>query len=803
MQITIFKDIKDTSQPFYREIEVVLKRIREGASKDLVKKIRAEKNKENRNLLKQKLPAVCFSGKFNKRNDKSLQEHSGFICLDFDGYKANKDLLQDKEKLTKNKYIYSVFISPSGKGLKALVKIPKDPENHVNYFVSLQQNLNSPYFDKTSKNISRVCYESYDPLIYINEQSSTWDEIAEEQYNEVIKNIDIPTIPVTDENKIVEILSKWWQKKYPMIEGQRNHNVFVLASAFNDFGVTQTLAEYVLNNYATKDFNSSEIKRTIISAYQQTQNFGTKYYEDEDAVNLIKVKLKRGVPKKEIRSQLEETDIEVNTIDNVINRIEDEQSNEKFWTQSDKGVIKIVHILFKTFLEDHGFYKFNPQGGKNYVFVRVTNNLIDHTSEKEIKDFILNHLLELEDYEAYNYFAECTRYFREEFLTLLSSIDVYFIEDTKNCAYLYYKNAAVRITYKEITAIDYLDLGGYVWKDHVIDRPYIECEHLGCDYESFINNICGHDQSRIKSMKSTIGYLLHAWKNLSYCPATILNDEVISDNPEGGTGKGLFMTALGKMKKLVVIDGKSFNFEKSFAYQLVSADTQILCFDDVSKHFNFERLFSVVTEGLTLEKKNKDAIKIPFSKSPKVCITTNYAIKGKGSSFERRKWELELSQHYTKDYTPQNEFGKLMFGEWDEDEWCQFDTFMLQCLQLYLQHGLIKSEFVNLKIRRLSAETCHEFIEWCGILKGMTPNESLQLNRRSYKQDLYIEFTEDNPDFAPKAKMTVSRIKFNKWLIAYNQFKYDCNPEEGRDNSMRWIRFRNKHELEINTEIEF
>ena len=52
---------------------------------------------------------------------------------------------------------------------------------------------------------------------------------------------------------------------------------------------------------------------------------------------------------------------------------------------------------------------------------------------------------------------------------------------------------------------------------------------------------------------------------------------------------------------------------------------------------------AVVTEGLTLEKKNKDAIKIPFSKSPKVAITTNYAIKGKGSSFERRKWELRVS----------------------------------------------------------------------------------------------------------------------------------------------------------------
>ena len=85
MQITIFKDIKETSQPFYRNVEIIIKRIRDGSSKNLVKKIRAEKNKENRNILKQKLPAVCFSGTFNKRADSSLQEHSGLICLDFDG----------------------------------------------------------------------------------------------------------------------------------------------------------------------------------------------------------------------------------------------------------------------------------------------------------------------------------------------------------------------------------------------------------------------------------------------------------------------------------------------------------------------------------------------------------------------------------------------------------------------------------------------------------------------------------------------------------------------------------------------
>ncbi len=53
MDITIFKDIKETSQPFYRNVDVILKRIQEGYSKDLVKKIRAQKNKEKRKIYKQ------------------------------------------------------------------------------------------------------------------------------------------------------------------------------------------------------------------------------------------------------------------------------------------------------------------------------------------------------------------------------------------------------------------------------------------------------------------------------------------------------------------------------------------------------------------------------------------------------------------------------------------------------------------------------------------------------------------------------------------------------------------------------
>ena len=787
-QVTIFQNIKDTSTPFYRNVGLILGRIKSGSSKDLVKKIRAEKNKLERNELKKLLPAICFSGTFNKRTDASLMQHSGLICLDFDGYANTKDMNEDKENLRKNKFVYSVFISPSGNGLKVLVKIPEDPDNHINYFNSLEKYFNSKYFDKTSKNVSRVCYESYDALIHVNENSSVWDKIEEPEYTELSKFRDKPTIPITDENKVVDILIKWWTKKYPMIEGQRNHNVYILAMAFNDFGISKPLASYVLNNYVSSDFPISEIQRTIDSAYQNTSNFGTKYYEDEEKINTIKAKLRRGVSKKEIRIQLQDSQLDTDTIEAVLTKVEEENSKKTFWDKSEKGVIRIVHILFKQFLEDNGFYKYCPEGGKNYIFVKVTNNLIDHTSEKEIKDYVLSHLLELDDIGVYNYFADNTRFFKEEFLSMLSTIDILFIEDDKDTSYLYYRNCAVQITKEEVKSIDYLDLGGYVWKDHVIDRNFTMCEVTStCSYKKFIRNICGGDDGRVEAMESTIGFLMHGYKNLSFCPAVILNDEVISDNPEGGTGKGLFMNALSNMKKVVTIDGKSFAFERSFAYQLVSADTQILVFDDVKKYFDFERLFSIITEGLTLEKKNKDAIKIPFAKSPKIAMTTNYAIKGSGNSFARRKWELELHQYYSKAFTPLDEFGKLMFGDWNDDDWCEFDNYMIGCLSNYLHTGLVKSKFVNLKIRQLSAETSHDFIEWCGLVEGQPKNNTMDTDIRLYKNELYNDFVNEYPDYGPKSKMTISRTKFYKWLVAYGLFKYGVAPEEGRDMMGRWI----------------
>ena len=271
-QVTIFKNIKETETPFFKEVSFILKRIKEGKSKNLIKEIRKEKDKTARNELKKNLPAICFSGQFNKRSDASLLEHSGIMCLDFDGYKKQKDMLQDKEMFINNKFVLSVFVSPSGNGLKVLIKIPADADNHIKYFTSLKTEFDSTYFDTTSKNLSRVCYESYDPLLYYNPNSLIWDTIEEEEHEERSSYKDKPTIKITDENKIVEILVKWWTKRYPMAEGQRNHNVYILAMAFNDFGISKSLASFICNQYESKSFPKNEIETTIqFSVWKDTK----------------------------------------------------------------------------------------------------------------------------------------------------------------------------------------------------------------------------------------------------------------------------------------------------------------------------------------------------------------------------------------------------------------------------------------------------------------------------------------------------------------------------------------------------
>jgi hypothetical protein len=170
--ISIFKNIRETSKPFNLEVETALKRIAEGQSKGLIEKIRDEKDDKKRADLKAQLPCVMFSGVFAKRGIDGLMEHSGFVSLDFDHVEIPSDLFLD---LLQDEYIYAAWISPSGDGIKALVKTEAtNAENHYEYWEALHERY--PDSDTACKDPSRVCYESFDDNLYLNKDPKTWTE---------------------------------------------------------------------------------------------------------------------------------------------------------------------------------------------------------------------------------------------------------------------------------------------------------------------------------------------------------------------------------------------------------------------------------------------------------------------------------------------------------------------------------------------------------------------------------------------------------------------------------------------------
>ena len=52
-----------------------------------------------------------------------------------------------------------------------------------------------------------------------------------------------------------------------------------------------------------------------------------------------------------------------------------------------------------------------------------------------------------------------------------------------------------------------------------------------------------------------------------------------------------------------------------------------------------------------------------------------------------------------------------------------------------------------------------------------------------------------------KAKMTISRTRFYKWLVSYAIYKEGVMPEEGRDQMGRWIIIRKKQNAEVQNQL--
>jgi hypothetical protein len=174
MIITVYKNALDIKNPHYVHVDVILERIRTCKIQLLIDAIRNESDEKLKREKKKQLPSIIFAGRFIERVDSAIQEHSGLCVLDFD-HVANVG--EKKAEIASNDFVYAIFVSPSGDGLKVLVRIPPSIENHRKHYKALLSKF--PELDTTSINISRVCFESVDADIYINKQAVEFTEMME------------------------------------------------------------------------------------------------------------------------------------------------------------------------------------------------------------------------------------------------------------------------------------------------------------------------------------------------------------------------------------------------------------------------------------------------------------------------------------------------------------------------------------------------------------------------------------------------------------------------------------------------
>ena len=71
--------------------------------------------------------------------------------------------------------------------------------------------------------------------------------------------------------------------------------------------------------------------------------------------------------------------------------------------------------------------------------------------------------------------------------------------------------------------MDYIDCSGYIWKEQIIPRTYIEADTDEIDFKSFVHRISADDLKRVQTMETTIGYLMSSHKDKTDQKCIIFN----------------------------------------------------------------------------------------------------------------------------------------------------------------------------------------------------------------------------------------------------------------------------------------
>jgi hypothetical protein len=194
--------VKDAFKTETRDVgaENIIAAIRDGRWREYLDEIRRETDKEYANKLKAYLPGVLFSGKFSERKNDALVQHTGLLCADLD--KLNGELQNAREKLLVSRYLWALFTSPSGQGLKAVFRVPADGTKHRGSFRAVEQHvkeLTGIKIDEACKDPARLCFVSYDPDAYHNPEAK---ELAPLREPEKLKSSSNGVVDLSERQRI-------------------------------------------------------------------------------------------------------------------------------------------------------------------------------------------------------------------------------------------------------------------------------------------------------------------------------------------------------------------------------------------------------------------------------------------------------------------------------------------------------------------------------------------------------------------------------------------------------------------------
>jgi hypothetical protein len=400
-----------------------------------------------------------------------------------------------------------------------------------------------------------------------------------------------------------------------------------------------------------------------------------------------------------------------------------------FWFTNQKGGITIQKYKLEKWLSHRGFgLYFHDPKSHTFRLIREQDKKICEVSTEYIKKFIreaveaekwsnkpkenerqIENILEV-------IYRQAESLFSSSFFEFFTRRNIDILKDNWDAAFFPFKNGIVAIDGDKCALLPYSTFDKHIWENQIINFNISLDEDFDaslCKYYEFIRKISNEEMPRINYAITLIGYILHSYKDPSKPFAPILAEETDDESKGGGTGKGIFFKAISKMIPTVSIDGKNFKPDKTFAFQRVSLGTKLVVIEDCPRNVEFERYYPTITEGITIEKKNKDELFLNYNESPKIAFTTNYSISNTAEHAKRRQKVFEFSSFFSSKYTPVDHFKEKLFDDWDEDEWNRFYNFMFICVSGYLKHGIQSVDNSDkLKKKQIKLQFGEEFLDY-------------------------------------------------------------------------------------------